>query len=60
LGAARPPHVINSGIALMYSLVSLQISDYKAPNFEAGNGLQQGTYLPKGQFCRLLKKTKLR
>ncbi|KAK6165726.1 hypothetical protein SNE40_022591 [Patella caerulea] len=25
-----------------------QIADFKAPNFEAGGGMQQGTYVPKG------------
>ncbi|KAH3873644.1 hypothetical protein DPMN_036881 [Dreissena polymorpha] len=24
------------------------ISNFKAPNFEPGGGLQQGTYVPKG------------
>ncbi len=25
-----------------------QVSDYKAPNFEAGGTMQQGMYVPKG------------
>lgn len=26
----------------------IKLAEYKDPNFEAGGGLQQGTYVPKG------------
>lgn len=34
------------------------VSNYKAPNFEPGGGLQQGTYQPKGTHILIFKQTK--